>query len=369
MISSRKRQLVITLILTCTCAPALAQEPNEVKTELKFEINAEKVQSLYGKIKTMRTPIRPTHVAYFAIEWYHWQPTEPNISEILQTPIGQTVSQLQRDLLRAVPAIPLVGTKRRMEKSWFGSYHCGSNKYAVYAVSQEDAKKMAQALVEVLMKEADVALGPILKSYINKMLSKKQELEKNVAEFQAQLSQKRAEKEDADAELRRRLKDQPYLLNVILHEGELVLNTDLPKLTEQMIQEMGKMLEIINVEIVGIQAKLSAIEKYKSKPNVSIAVLARLDEILCEQSIELAGALARKKQATESRARYQDLYNLHSQWETAVYKYEKVRRSLLRSQRELSKLKEHLTNPSPDMLPPKVYQNKVTIYPVRVEDK
>jgi len=110
MISSRKRQLVIALVLACICVPVLGAEPNEAETELKFEINAENAQRLYGKIKTMRTPIRPTHVAYFAIEWYHWQPTEPNISEILQTPIGQTVSQLQRDLLRAVPAIPLVGT-------------------------------------------------------------------------------------------------------------------------------------------------------------------------------------------------------------------------------------------------------------------
>jgi len=174
-------------------------------------------------------------------------------------------------------------------------------------------------------------------------------------------------KEDADAELRKSLKERPYLLNVVLHEGDLVLGTDLPKLTEQMIQEMGKMLDIINVEIVGIQAKLSAIEEYKSKPNVSAAVLVRLDEILCEQSIELAGTLARKKQATDSRARYQDVYNLHKQWETAVYRYEKVRGDVLGSPRRLSKLKKRLADPTPDMLPPKVYQNKVTIYPVRVE--
>jgi len=354
MISSRKHQLVIALILVFTFTLALGTEPNEAKTELKIEINSENAKRLYGKIKTVLTPIRPTHVAYFAIEWYHWQPTEPNISEILQTPIGQTVSQLQRDLFRAVPAIPLMGTSRRMRASEFGSYPFGSNEYAVYAVSQEDAKKMAQALVEVLMKEADVALGPILKSYINKMLSKKQELEKNVAEIKKQISKMEAEIKNAQPNLDRLKKEIQYL-----HSGK----------AEEAISEFNKMLNTLKIELSGIRSRVQTIEIYKAKLGKEISGEHRfkLEQMFIEQMIELNAGEARKNTVIDLRNEARSFYNLDRKLDKLKSTKYNLGNDLTRLEPVLGQIEEKLTNPSPDMLPPKVYQNKVTIYPVRLD--
>lgn len=368
MINSRRHQLGIALVLACICAAAFGQDANDAKTELKFEINAENAQRLYGKIKTTRTPIRPTHVAYVEIEWYHWQPTEPNISEILQTPIGQTVSQLQRDLPRTVPAIPLVVTKRLTSTYGFGSYPFGSNKYAVYAVSQEDAKKMAQALVEVLMKEADVALGPILKSYINKILSKKQELEKNVAQTKKTLLEKKAEWSSAEEKLQKKLKEGPHFMHELAHSSEAA------KEAQATILEMNRILDSLNIEIAGIEAKLSAVREYRGprslrlrKEHVTSEGLAKLEQILIEQTVELAGASARKKAVLDIQTREREFLNLYKKWEAASYAIGKLKGNLSSYEQKLTEVADKLANPTPEMLPPTVFQNKVIIYPVRLD--
>jgi len=348
MIKPGKHKLLIALMLACICAPVLSAEPNEAETGLKIEISS--IKQGYSGVCTKR----PTHMAKLFINYMttlpHFAKPE-DVKMLFKTSSGQDLSQEQQDFM-LTSKFSRYGFSDECPPGFV--HFCN-----LYAVSQDDAKKTAELVIEFLTSTANARMQTLQ--------SQQEELKKQITENKKKLQQKLATKEDADAELRKSLKERPYLLNVVLHEGDLVLGTDLPKLTEQMIQEMGKMLDIINVEIVGIQAKLSAIEEYKSKPNVSAAVLVRLDEILCEQSIELAGTLARKKQATDSRARYQDVYNLHKQWETAVYRYEKVRGDVLGSPRRLSKLKKRLADPTPDMLPPKVYQNKVTIYPVRVE--
>ena len=41
-----------------------------------------------------------------------------------------------------------------------------------------------------------------------------------------------------------------------------------------------------------------------------------------------------------------------------------LKANLKDSERRVQEMEERLTNPTPNMLPPEIYQNKVTIYPV-----
>lgn len=99
-----------------------------------------------------------------------------------------------------------------------------------------------------------------------------------------------------------------------------------------------------------------------SKKNVSIEGLAKLEQILSEQIIELAGALARKEAVIQIRTREENFYNIHKQWSDLNREVSRLRNDL--DTRNLEHAKEILANPRPNMLPLKVIENKVTIYPL-----
>ena len=70
MIKSGKLQFIMVLILACICVPLLGEEPNEAKTELKFEISGneqrwindlDRRQGSYNKDNIEKDGIIPTH--------------------------------------------------------------------------------------------------------------------------------------------------------------------------------------------------------------------------------------------------------------------------------------------------------------------
>ena len=125
------------------------------------------------------------------------------------------------------------------------------------------------------------------------------------------------------------------------------------------------MLDSLTIEITGIEAKLSAVERIKSQGKVSSNEgLAKLEEIKSEQTVELAGALARKKAALNIREREEEFYGLHQQRFSLWRQVLSLKKSLKNSEQILAQAEEELAHMEPSMLPPKLYQNKVTIYPV-----
>jgi hypothetical protein len=127
---------------------------------------------------------------------------------------------------------------------------------------------------------------------------------------------------------------------------------------------MNRVLDSLAIEITGIEAKLSAVEKIKSYRKVSsIEGLAKLEEIKSEQTVELAGALARKKAALNIREREEEFYGLHQQRFSLLDQVGSLRSSL----RIYEQILEDMAHMEPYMLQPKFYQNKVTIYPVLAE--
>jgi chromosome segregation ATPase len=134
-----------------------------------------------------------------------------------------------------------------------------------------------------------------------------------------------------------------------------------------IVLELNKTLNTLDVEIAGLQAKISTIEEYKSDKTVSLDIVEKLEEMLREQTIELAGALARKDMATEIRYQAEGYFSLTSMKDSLQKQLDTLKSDLSDHKAELRRNEHQLAHPTTDMLPPQVFQNKVTIYPVHVE--
>ncbi len=344
MISLRKCQFSVRLVVVLACVTALSQEPNETKTGLQFEIGREEqewiadldelqMDEMYEKIKVEKSVIRPTHVAVMHIEHVrvpviHWP-------EISNSPIGRTMSERQREFIDE--ANGRIRNLQRIEDGF---------EFRWYAVSENDAKKMAQAFLEVWTHKVNPKLQPVL--------NQRTELEQKISQAKKELPEKEAESRAINAKYEE--------IKKITHD--LSLHSDAAKESKETILEMNKKLDAINIEIKGIEAKLSAIEQYKSKKNVSIEGLSKLEQILCEQAIELAGALARQEAVIQIRTREEDFYSLHRKWSRLNSEVSGLRRNIASFERNLKRVKEILANPEPDMRLPMVLQDRATIYPV-----
>ena len=166
MIKFKKAQIIIVLILVCTCGFLTAGEPNVTKTELKFEIDNTKSQSWWGAHRGTlgQGPIKPTYVAIFHIRRPHvdMPSGQQGILQILKTSAGQSLSDQQQKFMAASDAI-----------TWWGIDAIKNHDTVLlYAVSEEDAKKMVQAYIEVPA---------------NKARSKVQEYEKYLEEWKQEI--------------------------------------------------------------------------------------------------------------------------------------------------------------------------------------
>jgi hypothetical protein len=344
---SRKSCLLL-MVLTLAFGAAFRAEPDAPETgetELKFEIKSVEIEWRNKLNKRGVGPIKPTHVAEFLVSGNYSYPDlarTDRIRRLSDTSAGRSVSARQREFL--VTSDGLAVDKR------FGEQVRNHRHFRIYGVSQEDAKKTVQAFMELMTKKAN---------------SRMQEERKLLREGKEQI-----------AEAKQRLPEAEAKLETIAAEYQSVKKTAHPlssdeeaaKQAKETILEMDKILDALSIEIAGIEAKLSAIEKYKSKNNVSIEALAKLEQILSEQTIELVGAMARKEAALAISKREQAFYKLAKEWATLEAEVTHLRESLPDWEEWCREREAELANPDPHMLPPKLYQNKVTIYPVRVED-
>ena len=348
MISSRKLQLlVMVLISVCTCSLALGAETKKAETELKFEIDSKKTQlwikARPGQIPG-RGPIKPTHVSVFHIR----RPSsglpkihDEGIQQILNTSAGQSLSEKQRQFLTASDAVV-----------WWGIEEIQNHDMILlYAVSEEDAKKTVRAYLEVAINKADARVQEYEK-YLNEAKEKIIQIKKSLPEKQKQ--SKAAESKYKDT------KNARYFS---LEDGEAN-----EKAKETMFQ-MDKMLDVLEIELAGIQEKLKSIEKFRSTKSLrshrfSDETLDKLDQMLVEQMIELRSAEARKAATLRIRGREKGFLDLFKQWDSLNSEVNRLKHNLDNSENNLRKLEKTLANPRKEMLPPKVYQDRVTIYRV-----
>ena len=352
MINSRKYQLVVAMLLACIYARADVREPNQCKPELKFEIVNEEPRCLQ-KFPEKPASIKPTHVAEFLFQ-HPLANHEPDSSlrgnrMILETFVGKSMTKKQRDYLTESVALSWMSPRDLLPDY----YHL-----CLYAVSQEDAKKMVEAVIEILTNKANAK--------VQALITERQELEQKLPQLESKYLQKGSEYDSIKSELQKKCKEGPYSPNDLIH------GSGVDKEAKEYIFELNKKIDAINIRIAGIRAKLVAIQKYQVKGAherfATNETMAKLEQLFITQTIELKGAEVEKETATNIRTREEEFYNMFSDWERVRDDFEQSHSEIQYCKHRLEEIKALLTSPTPDMLPPQVYQNKVTIYPVHVDE-
>ncbi|MHC4395977.1 MAG: hypothetical protein ACYS1A_10025 [Planctomycetota bacterium] len=339
MTSSRKHQLTVALILTCICIPTLAAEPNETTTEVKFETKREARRWLKRNGEPAKGPVKPTYVAELIVsQGVFWSE-----DKILKASAAQTISELQRNFLtstifdRVIIDDPIVQDCRQ---------------YHLYAVSVDDAKKMVQAFLEISIDETNKRM--------QRLQASREEVKEEIAKINKEKPEKEAELKAAQAKLDEAKKTGHY------RSFDAVNKT---------ISEMNKILDNLNIELAGMNAKRSAImghqERQKSIRDKKLdegisreGILLKLEEMWIDLLIESKVAEAKKETATRIRKQAKDFNNLIEKVDGLEAAYSSLSATLKNATDELNRIEFGLAGPAPYLLAPKVYQNKVTIYPV-----
>ncbi|HUT28508.1 MAG TPA: hypothetical protein VMX13_01860 [Sedimentisphaerales bacterium] len=354
MIRSRKHRLVMAVLLVGTCTLAVSQEANEGKTELEFEISGQP-QSWFIKMPaaeppvTGAGPIKPTHVA----ELFLWnlpsrvrsRDSDPYllsmdlrsaelIRKLNETPAGQRMSPQQRDFLTTGDALITVGN---FSDTVGNHWH-----FRLYAVSQDDAKQVAQALLEFVTEIADERL--------QQYRDEQQKLQEKVGQLKKEIPEEETKLKATQTKLEQ-LKKTVHYLSISEAKDTVV--------------ELNKKLDDLNIEIAGLRAELEATSEAIGGPARG-PFRDKLEEIRIEQMIKLKATEAKKDTATKIRDQAETFFRLVNELSQFAQPLSELRSRLGNCEQNLRQTEYRLANPSMEMLPPEVFQNKVTIYRVGV---
>jgi hypothetical protein len=337
MVKSKKLQLAIVLISVSACNPTLGLEPNETKIELKFKVSSEGQEWIIGKgnIENGRGPIRPSHVAILFIGPSRLFPdfgSSAVIKSIQSTSAGKSLSQTQVHLLST--GCGCISRLGRFGDTVPNYYH-----FRLYAVSEQDARKLTEAFIEFVTDQARTKAKP---------------MEDAMLDLEDEISKTEAKIPEANAKAKAALSELTELKKTVHYSSS--------QEAEKTISELNRVLVMNDIDIVGIQAKITVIEEYKSKKIISEeSHLVALNQMLSEQNIELAASLAKKKAATSVREEAEKFCRLEEASKNPNF----LATRLSAYKNNLQNLRDQLNRS--DLMPPKVFRNEVTINPVLPE--
>lgn len=265
--------------------------------------------------------------------------------EMLDTPSGKSLSERQREFVTASDAV-----------SWWGIEDIQNHDMVLlYGVSEEDARKTARAFLEAAT-EGVTRRKRDYEKQLNQMTSQIGETEKELAEKQKQAKEAYAKYKE--------IKNVRYFS---LDDAEA------HNRAKETMFHMDTMLDTLEIELAGIREKLGAINEYRKpaqdvqdvmrRKSLPEGMMAKLEEMFVEQTIELKSAEARKLMAMKIRDREKAFLDPFKQWDNLEAEAVRLSKSLDDLKTQKGQQEQYLAREA-DMLAPVVYQNRVTIYPV-----
>lgn len=343
---------MLSVLLSTPLGATGVSEPNDTGSEIKFEMNSTTRQWTVPLGKTEEGielyadnpgPIKPTHVARIFL---HEDSTSPllnsekeTLERIHESPLANQFSKSQRDFIKTGYAI-------RVDSDSIDTKPFHYYSIWLYAVSEEDAKRMARTYLDGLTKYA-----------ARIMVNQKRVL----SEWEEKLRLAQKELPEKEKELKACEEEYKPVQNVMLGFSS---EKEAAELAKKTILEMDKILDTLEIELAGIREKLKMIEKYRSEPQQREAIRARLDEMFVEEMIELSGLEARRKTTERLQVEQQQFLGLFNERDKLQSKVNHLRKTIKNSQNAIKDINDLLKDPRPYMLPPKVYQNTIIIYPV-----
>jgi hypothetical protein len=212
-----------------------------------------------------------------------------------------------------------------------------SKQLLLYAVSIEDAQKMAQAYYDAAFQS--------LEEYQKGSNDEIAWCEKEIARHQTQL-------EDVECILKTAEQAFEDLKRKVPYRGT--------EEAKAALAEFNRMLNALTVEISGIEATIKAIGDYRADKRTSPQLLVRLEDMLIEEAIKRTAAEARENTASALQASAIKYIDLEAKISRNTTQKKDLARSIPRLQKQQEEEKSRLKH----MITPQILNNKVTIYPV-----
>jgi hypothetical protein len=341
----------LLFLLATNVATAAQAEPNDTPLKLKFEMSTQyqtwivrkEVRQKWVLYDNPPGPIKPTHAAEVLLNPQQWHfVIETDILEKIQeSPIAKKLSQTQTEFLQSG-----LGIRIDDETNPVPSHYS----IWIYAVSETDARTSVHAFLDTCTRLTEQRVQEDT-SYLSECQERLEQDKKNLAEKEKQV--KNVERQY------KTVKNGTY---------SFLSDDEAAKLARETIFEMDKTLDTLDIELAGIREKLRMIEKYRNEPGRSGQVYNRLDEMFVEQMVELSGLESRRRTVENIRGQRQQFYRLFTERKALRDELDQLKVSVAETEGSVRRISESLKKPTLDMLRPKVFQNKVTIYPVRVEE-
>lgn len=318
MKARRKALLLAVLAALAVIATARADEYTWPEREIKFKRSDEAIPAAVARLDPM-----PKYVAVIAPgrgllirRWPDWPP-------------GKVLSEQQEALLA-----------RRFSDAVVQA----SEGLRLYAVSEEDARRMATAVIEASDERNRRRFGAYVE-HLHRQQSLIPDAEKTIAEGEPELKTITSRLE----ELRR--------VGYFRNRAE----------AEKIAADLGTLLNQIDIEIAGREAEVKVLTAKFGEP--SIRVTESMREMHLEIEVDLAGALVRKKKAQDARARALEYVALSVRRSLLRTELEKAQSTLTAEAREkiaqqILELERGLAHPNEHMRPVVVRDNTVFIHPV-----
>jgi hypothetical protein len=234
--------------------------------------------------------------------------------------------------------------------------------YGFYAVSRDDAEKMAQAFAEVYLRENNKKLKPLLDEHLKKLHDKQKEFQQIIAETNTKIPEKKEE-----------LKKLKLKLNTQKKSGYYQTEDQ----AQKAILELNAMLHTESIELAGMEAKRHAIQNHLGRVEQYLRqqlkkinwepILINLEQKNIDLSIDLEVAQARQQKADDLRNRARNFIGLIDSVAKAGGDSASLRNRNEMYQNYLKRVEEKLANPTEEMLPLQVEDNRVNIYPVKIQ--
>ena len=220
-------------------------------------------------------------------------------------------------------------------------------KYTLYAVSEEDARKMAEVMVEWMDERAEQS---------------RQGLADELIENRAIYEEARAKISEVEKKYEAAQQRWDDIARQFHEKAEIA---------EEKSVEFGRMLSLVKIDIAGYQAKAEIIRKLmedipKSQgrpPGEMTPLYATTRQLLIEQETELAGALARKR-VIENELDHANSFFLFGNESSRLGNELALLKQKLRLETEIQQAEEKLADLPAEYRPATVFEDKVVIHPV-----
>ncbi|MBN1363021.1 MAG: hypothetical protein JW993_20650 [Sedimentisphaerales bacterium] len=340
--------LVVSVASIAFCAAA-ETEPNYVAPQPQFEMSTLTPRwtvsaEVEGKTVMYDDPgsVRPQYMARIILpRGRMYERAAQVLGMALDRPLAQKLSPAQRDFLA------------RGFGAWVDTSAANiPNHYSVnfYAVSEQDAKIMAWALIDSFAANAQRSTA----MYQRELTEYRQRLAENQKALPEQ--QKLLEQAQQSYE---RAKKSTYPLNT---------DEEASQLAKELVLQMDRQIKTLDIDLAGVRGKLKVINEYLARQDLDNDVIETLEAQRIEQTIELSGLEARRqaiRQVRDEQQRFWDLVRLRTEREDSV---KKLKKALEQDEERIRGTTGVLEHGWGDTVPPAVYQNKVILYRIEAKD-